>query len=80
MLILSRKVGQSIIINDDIEIVVTEVRGDNVRLGIAAPKTVPVRRKEVLEQVRRQNVEAAMAPDDLSALENLPPPPAAVPE
>ncbi|MES4792827.1 MAG: carbon storage regulator, partial [Chloroflexota bacterium] len=59
MLILSRKVGQSIIINDNIEIVVTEVRGDNVRLGIAAPKSVPVRRKEVLDQIRRQNLEAA---------------------
>lgn len=59
MLVLARKTGQSIIINDDIELLVIEVRGDQVRLGINAPKNVPVHRKELLEQIRAENVKAA---------------------
>ena len=50
MLVLSRKVGQSIVIGDGIEITVVELRGDQVRLGIHAPREVPVNRKEVLER------------------------------
>jgi len=61
MLILARKVGQSILIGDEIELTVTEIRGDQVRLGIAAPRAVAVRRKETVEQIREQNVEAAQA-------------------
>ena len=56
MLVLSRKKNESIIINDDITIVVVEIRGDKVRLGIEAPKEVPVHRNEVYEAIRR-NVE-----------------------
>jgi len=59
MLVLARKVGQSIIINDDIHILVIEVRGDQVRLGIEAPRSIPVYRKELLEQIRAENVQAA---------------------
>jgi carbon storage regulator len=59
MLVLARKVGQSIVINDDIEITVIEVRGDQVRLGINAPKSVPVHRKELFEQIRAENLKAA---------------------
>jgi carbon storage regulator len=59
MLVLARKVGQSIIINDNIELLVIEVRGDQVRLGIDAPKSIPVHRKELLEQIRAENVKAA---------------------
>ena len=53
MLVLSRKKNESIIINDDIKIVVVEIRGDKVRLGVDAPKEVPVHRNEVYEAIRR---------------------------
>jgi carbon storage regulator len=51
MLVLTRKVSQSIIIGDGIEVVVLEVRGEQVRLGIKAPKNVTVHRKEIYEQI-----------------------------
>lgn len=51
MLVLTRKLGQSIKIGDDVEIVVLEVRGEQVRIGIRAPKTVAVHRKEVYDQI-----------------------------
>lgn len=53
MLVLSRKKNESIVINDDITIVVVEIRGDKVRLGIEAPKEVPVHRNEVYEAIRK---------------------------
>ncbi|MCL6624564.1 MAG: carbon storage regulator CsrA [Fimbriimonadales bacterium] len=59
MLVLTRKVNQSIMIGDEIEIVVLEVRGEQVRLGIRAPKHVEVHRKEVYEQIKSQNIEAS---------------------
>ena len=52
MLVLTRKVGQSIVIGDEIEVVVLEVRGEQVRVGIRAPKNVSVHRKEVYEQIQ----------------------------
>ncbi|MEN0110750.1 MAG: carbon storage regulator CsrA [Planctomycetota bacterium] len=55
MLVLSRKKNESIVINDDITIVVVEIRGDKVRLGIEAPKEVPVHRNEVWEAIRRSS-------------------------
>ena len=51
MLVLTRKVGQSIVIGDEIEVVVLEVRGEQVRIGIRAPKNVTVHRKEIYEQI-----------------------------
>lgn len=59
MLVLTRKLGQSIMINDEIEIVVLEVRGEQVRLGIKAPRNVPVHRKEIFEQIHDENVAAS---------------------
>ena len=53
MLVLSRKKDESIVINNDITIVVVEIRGDNVRLGVEAPKDVPVHRREVFEAIAR---------------------------
>ncbi len=53
MLVLSRKKNESIVINDDITIVVVEIRGDKVRLGVEAPKEVPVHRKEVYDAIKR---------------------------
>jgi len=59
VLVLSRKVNQSIMIGDDIEIKILEIRGDQVRIGIEAPKKVPVHRKEVYEAIVRENILAA---------------------
>ena len=53
MLVLSRKKDESIVINNDITIVVVEIRGDKVRLGVEAPKEVPVHRREVFEAIAR---------------------------
>jgi carbon storage regulator len=53
MLVLSRKKNESIVINNDITIVVVEIRGDKVRLGVEAPKEVPVHRREVYDAIQR---------------------------
>jgi len=53
MLILTRKIGETIIIGDHVEVKVVDVRGNRVRLGISAPKDVPVHRSEVLETIER---------------------------
>ena len=53
MLVLSRKKNESIVINDDITIVVVDIRGDKVRLGVDAPKEVPVHRQEVFNAIQR---------------------------
>ena len=58
MLVLSRKKNESIVINDDITIVVVEIRGDKVRLGVEAPKEVPVHRREVFDAIHRNEVPA----------------------
>jgi carbon storage regulator len=55
MLVLSRKKNESIVINNDITIVVVEIRGDKVRLGVEAPKEVPVHRREVYDAIQRNN-------------------------
>ena len=66
MLVLSRKKNESIVINNDITIVVVEIRGDKVRLGIEAPKEVPVHRREVYDAIKRN--EAADSWDGYRAL------------
>jgi len=53
MLVLSRKKNESIVINNDITIVVVEIRGDKVRLGVDAPKEIPVHRREVYDAIQR---------------------------
>ncbi|MBX3422299.1 MAG: carbon storage regulator CsrA [Pirellulaceae bacterium] len=55
MLVLSRKKNESIVINNDITIVVVEIRGDKVRLGVEAPREVPVHRREVYEAIQRNH-------------------------
>ena len=61
MLVLSRKKNESIVINNDIVITVVEIRGDKVRLGIVAPKDVPVHREEVYEAIHGVKVQPAGA-------------------
>ncbi len=63
MLVLSRKKNESIVINNDITVTVVEIRGDKVRLGIVAPKEVPVHRQEVFDAIHgKTNSEPAPAP------------------
>ena len=59
MLVLSRRLGESLVIGDDIVISVLEVKGDVVRIGVDAPRSVQVRRKELLEEVAATNQSAA---------------------
>lgn len=61
MLVLSRKLNQSIMIGDDIVITVLEVKGDQVRIGITAPRDVAVNREEVLEAIREANRSAVLS-------------------
>ena len=66
MLVLTRKLHQSIVIGDGIEVVVLEVRGEQVRLGIKAPKDVTVHRKEIYEQIQQENLSASETrPEDV---------------
>lgn len=62
MLVLSRQVGESIMIGDDIEITIADVRGDKVRLGINAPRTVNVHRKEIWQNIKDGAMRSEAAP------------------
>jgi carbon storage regulator len=75
VLVLSRRANESLMIGDDVVITVLEVRGDQVRLGIKAPRSVAVHREEVFAELVKQNQEAA-SPDaeSLGALDALRPP------
>ncbi|MEO1237240.1 MAG: carbon storage regulator CsrA [Planctomycetota bacterium] len=67
MLVLSRQRDETIMIGDEVEITVVDIRGDKVRLGINAPRTIQVHRKEVYEAIQRENAAAAnIQLDDLS--------------
>lgn len=73
MLVLSRRANESVMIGQDVVVTVIEVRGDQVRLGISAPRSVPVHREEVALEIRRANERAAAAaPNDVA---DLPSPP-----
>lgn len=58
MLALSRKKNEAIVINNNVEVTILEVKGDQVKVGITAPKEVPIYRKEVYEQIQNANKEA----------------------
>lgn len=70
MLALTRKKGESLVVNNNIEITVLEIRGDQIKIGISAPKNVPVYRKEVYLQIQKEN-EASLKANGLEALKNL---------
>ena len=70
MLALSRKQGESIVIGNKIEITVLEAKGDQVKIGISAPKSVPVYRKEIYAQIQEENREA-VANLDVESLKKL---------
>ena len=69
MLVLSRQRDETIMIGDDVEITVVDIRGDKVRLGITAPRQIQVHRKEVYEAIKRENQQAAkLSTQDVSDL------------
>lgn len=70
MLALSRKKNESIVINNDIEITILDIKGDQVKIGVSAPKSVPVYRKEVYVQIQEAN-KAASNMEGVEALKNL---------
>lgn len=70
MLALSRKQGESIVIGNNIEITVLESKGDQVKIGISAPKSVPVYRREIYAQIQEENREA-VANLDVESLKKL---------
>ncbi len=70
MLALTRKKGESLVINNNIEISILEVRGDQIKIGISAPKDVPIYRKEVYKQIQEEN-KASVSTEALEALKKL---------
>ncbi|MCR5255843.1 MAG: carbon storage regulator CsrA [Acetatifactor sp.] len=70
MLALSRKKNEALVVNNNVEITILDIKGDQVKIGISAPKDVPVYRKEVYLQIQEAN-KASAAADGLDALKNL---------
>lgn len=70
MLALSRKKNEAIVINNNIEITILEIKGDQVKIGVSAPKEVPIYRKEVYVQIQEANKEAVNV-EGIEALKNL---------
>lgn len=68
MLYLTRKVGESVIINDNIEVVVVEIRGKSIKLGFTFPKSATVLRREIYDRIQEENRAAAVIPDLGAAL------------
>ncbi len=63
MLVLTRKVGEALRIGDDVQVTVLGIKGNQVRIGIDAPKNVPVHRQEVYERIKREEQEANTGPE-----------------
>lgn len=70
MLALTRKKGEALVLNNNIEVTILEIRGDQVKIGVSAPKEVPIYRKEVYLQIQKEN-EAASNAESLEALKNI---------
>ncbi len=74
MLVLARKINESIMIGDDIEVVIIDIKGDQVKLGIKAPKSVAVHRKEIYEEIQKENIAAMQSqlkPDTLKDITDI---------
>ncbi len=70
MLALARKINQSIMIGNDIEVTLLEIKGDQIKIGISAPKNVPIYRKEIFDQIQQENKNAGHEVD-VSKIRNL---------
>ncbi len=70
MLILARKINESIIIEDNIEIMILDIQGDQAKIGIKAPKEIKIYRKEIYDEIQKENIRAAQSklPKDLDKL------------
>lgn len=71
MLVLTRKRGQSILIQNDIEIYISSIEGDSVKIGIRAPEDIVILRKELVEEVKANNMEATNAKLDPSLIKKI---------
>lgn len=74
MLVLARRLNQSIIIGNDIEVVIVDIKGDQVKIGIKAPKNVSVHRAEVHQEIQAENIQAVnvtIKPEELGKLSNI---------
>ena len=71
MLALSRKINESIIIGNDVEITILEIKGEQVKIGISAPKSIPIYRKEIYIQIQEANKEAAESEASIEDLKNI---------
>jgi len=71
MLVLARRSNESIMIGDEIEVVVIDIKGDQVKLGIKAPKKVTVHRKEIYDEIKQENIAALATPFKPDALRDL---------
>ncbi|HOW81524.1 MAG TPA: carbon storage regulator CsrA [Spirochaetota bacterium] len=71
MLVLARKLNESIMIGDDIEVVVIDIKGDQVKLGIRAPKSVTVHRMEIYQDIKQENIAATKSEFDPGKLREL---------
>lgn len=71
MLALSRRTRESIVIDNDIEVTVLEIKGDQIKLGIKAPKSVPVYRKEIFAQIQEENMNAFAGESGVEVLKKM---------
>ncbi len=74
MLVLARRLNESIMIGDDIEVVIIDIKGDQVKLGIRAPKRVTVHRKEIYDEIRKENIAAMdskLKPEELREISEI---------
>jgi carbon storage regulator (csrA) len=71
MLALSRKLNESIIIGNEVEMTILEIKGDQVKIGITAPKSIPIYRKEIYVQIQNANKEAVMSEASADDLKNI---------
>ncbi len=70
MLALTRKKGEALVLNNNIEVTILEIRGDQVKIGVSAPKEVPIYRKEVYLQIQKENEESSRA-ENMERLKNM---------
>lgn len=71
MLALTRKKGEALVLNNNIEVTILEIRGDQVKIGVSAPKEVPIYRKEVYLQIQKENEESSNAENMAENMEML---------